>query len=79
MHQMGAKMLQKDFFGTQTSSCYIPEGLHSASNPISQKVLSFMGQMIQLRYYCTARQGEDEMKHYHKVTTLLGPLTGGQP
>lgn len=72
----GRKELQKDFFCAQTSSCYSLQGLHSASNPISQKVLSFMGQMIQLRYYCTGRQGEDEMKHYHKVTPLLGLSAG---
>lgn len=66
------KELQREFSGGETSSWSRLQGLHSASNPISQKVLSFMGQMIQWRYYCTGRQGENEMKHYHKVTALLG-------
>ena len=59
------KRATKRIFFFVPKRCHVTASrtLHSASNPISQKVLSFMGQMIQLRYYCTGRQGEDEMKH----------------
>lgn len=73
-----AKELQREFPGPETSSSNSLQGLDSASNPISQKFLSFMGQMIRQRYECTGRQEENEMKHYHKVTALLGPPGGGR-
>lgn len=62
----GRKELQRGFCNvSKRHHGTASRALHSAPNPISQKVLSFMGQMIQLRYYCTGRRGGDEMKHYY--------------